>query len=61
MADYVSISEAADRLQVAPRKISDLLYNRRIDHRQLLVKGGRRFLPERLLPQIALLLKRKAV
>ena len=57
MADFVSISEAADRLDVPPRRISDLLYNRKIDPKQLLVKGGRRFLPERLLPQIAKLLQ----
>jgi hypothetical protein len=53
---YVSISEAADRLDVPPRRISDLIYNRKIDPKQLIVKGGRLFLPEQLLPQIAKLL-----
>ncbi|HEY2414152.1 MAG TPA: hypothetical protein VGI40_18045 [Pirellulaceae bacterium] len=56
MADYISISEAADRLDVPPRRISDLIYNRKIDPKKLLVKGGRRFLPEQLLPLVARLL-----
>jgi hypothetical protein len=59
MADYLSISEAADRLAVKPRRISDLIYDRQIDPKQLLVKGGRRFLPERMLPQIEKLLRGK--
>ena len=56
MADYLTITEAADKLAVPPRRISDLLYARKVDLGQLLVKGNRRLISPKLFVQIERLL-----
>jgi len=55
---FLSISEVADRMGCRPRDVSDLLYQRKIDPRTCLIKGGRRLLPESILPEIETLLRR---
>ncbi len=55
---YLSISEVAEYFGCRPRDVSDLLYQRRYDPKNCLIKGGRRLLPEDCLPEIAGLLHR---
>ena len=55
---HLSVSEAARRLGVRPRDISDLLYSRRLDDDRCPVVAGRRLLPADYLPAIAIELRR---
>jgi hypothetical protein len=60
--EYLSVSDAARRLGVRPRNISDLFYQRRLSDEVCPVIGGRRLIPLDYLPIIqAALLSSKEV
>lgn len=50
---YLSVSQAARRLQARPRDISDLFYRRRLRDDLCPIVGGRRLIPEEYLDMIA--------
>jgi len=54
----MSVSEAARRLGARPRDITGLFYNRHIRDDLAPIVGGRRLIPEKLLPVIAMELRR---
>jgi hypothetical protein len=60
MSDFVSITEAADELGIPPKRISDLLFQRRIDPKRCVVKAGRRLLPKKMVSEIKSLLNLRA-
>ncbi|MBD3291352.1 MAG: hypothetical protein GF393_00400 [Armatimonadia bacterium] len=55
---YVSVSEAARRLDARPRDISDLLYRRQLSDDRCPLVGNRRLIPEDYLDVIAMVLRR---
>lgn len=55
----MTVSEVARQLGVDnPRRISDLLYQRRLPVDEIPLRSGRRFIPSALLPAIAIELRR---
>jgi hypothetical protein len=56
---YLTVSDVARRLGVRPRDISDLFYSRRLADTHCPVVGGRRLIPEHLLPAIASILRER--
>lgn len=56
---YLTVSEAAAKLNVTPRAISDAIYSRRVDGTEYPIVGGRRMIPVEKLPELRALLKRK--
>ena len=67
MSDYLTVSEVSKvvevlyGVQVNPKAISDLLYQRKLDVRVCPMFGGRRFVPRDLLPTVVRLLRERAV
>lgn len=55
---YLSVSQAARRLNARPRDISDLFYRRRLRDDLCPIVGGRRLIPEGYLDTIAMVLRR---
>jgi hypothetical protein len=53
VAPFLTVSEAARRLGVRPRDISDLFYQRRLSDELCPVASGRRLIPLEYLPVIA--------
>ena len=49
---FLSISDVARTLGVAPKTISDLFYARTLDDDRCPVLGGRRLIPEEYVPTI---------
>ena len=66
MGIYTTLSEAAQELgrqlgvEVNPRLISDMLYQRKLEIRDRPVHGGRRLIPLNLLPSILRILRERA-
>jgi hypothetical protein len=60
MTNHLSVSEAARRIGCRPRDISTLFYNRMLDDDETAIVGGRRMIPEQLLPRIEELLADQA-
>ena len=61
---YVFVSQACDELAAmgvacTPKRLSDLIYLRRVDVRKCPLSCGRRMIPRDLLPTIAQLLRRR--
>lgn len=54
---YLSVSEAARRLGVAPRKISDAFYRRELNDALCPIVANRRLIPESYLSQLAVVLR----
>ena len=50
---YLSVSQAARRLNARPRDISDLFYRRQLRDDLCPIVGGRRLIPEEYLDMIA--------
>jgi hypothetical protein len=48
----LSITEAADKLGVLPRQLSDLIYQRKLDPEMFVVVGNRRLIPTDMLPVV---------
>lgn len=59
MRASLSVSEAAKRLRVAPRLLSDLLYWGKLDGRLCPIVAGRRLVPVSYLPAIRAVLRRR--
>jgi hypothetical protein len=55
---YMTVSDAARRLDANPRDISDLFYRRQLRDDLAPIVGGRRMIPEEMLEVIRLALKR---
>ena len=55
---YLSVSDAARRLNASPKDISDLFYRRQLRDDLAPIVGGRRLIPEELLEPIRMALKR---
>ena len=55
---FLSVSEAARRLNARPRDISDLFYRRRLRDDLCPIVGGRRLIPAEYLDMIAAELRR---
>lgn len=55
---HVTVSEAARRIGVRPRDISDLIYNRVLRDDIMPIITGRRMIPVSYLPQIVAALER---
>jgi hypothetical protein len=58
MQQYLSVSEVARRIGVAPREVSDLFYARRLRDDLCPVIAGRRAIPPSYVPMIRAALKR---
>jgi hypothetical protein len=56
--DYLSVSEAARRLEAKPKDISDLFYRRALRDDLCPIVAGRRLIPENYMDMIAQALKR---
>lgn len=52
MSEYLSISEAAAECGVSPKRISDLLWQRRLDPRGVVRIGGRHVVRRSYLPRL---------
>jgi hypothetical protein len=52
MTDFLLVSDAARRLGVPPRAISDLFYSRRLNDHRCPIIGGRRLIPREYLAEI---------
>lgn len=52
MSDVFSMTELAAKFKVPTQRISMLFYNRKVDPALLVLKGGRRFVPQKLLSQV---------
>ena len=67
MRIYTSVSEIVQEIEaqlgveVSPRVISDLLYQRKLDIRKCPVLGGRRLIPRSYLPAIVDALRTRGV
>lgn len=46
------MTELAAKFKVPTQRISMLFYNRKVDPALLVLKGGRRFVPQKLLSQV---------
>ena len=55
--EFFTVSDAARRLNVRPREISDLFYQRQLDDKICPVVGGRRLIPLDYLPAIEAVLR----
>lgn len=60
MNDWLTISEVADQLDVPPRVISDLFYQRKLDIRTCPIVGRSRIIPASYLPKIREALARES-
>jgi hypothetical protein len=60
MTDRVIVSEAARRTGYRPRDISNLFYERLLSDEDAPVVGGRRLIPESLIPRIIQLLEARS-
>jgi hypothetical protein len=54
----LSVSEAARKLKVAPRVVSDLLYQRLLDVERCPIVGGTRIIPADYLPEMAAVIRK---
>jgi hypothetical protein len=54
---FLSVGEAAEALNVAPRAISNALYDRKLDLARCPKVAGRRLIPKDYLPSIAAVLR----
>lgn len=66
MPKYFSVTELARKFDCKPRDITELFYQRRVSDDKAPVIGGRRLIPESLVPEIEehivhLLAKRRAL
>ena len=59
--NFLTVSQAARRLNVAPKKISDAFYARKLDDQVAPVVVGRRMIPESYLAKIAETLREAGV
>lgn len=55
---FLSVGEAAERINVAPRTISNALYDRKLDVARCPIVAGRRLIPSAYLDEIARILRR---
>ena len=58
---FLSVGEAAEAIQVAPRAISNALYDRKLDVRRCPIVAGRRLIPRDYLAEIAEVLRSGSV
>ncbi len=58
MTDYLSVSQVARRLKVAPRQISDLFYRRLLPDDSCPILAQRRIIPSTYIEEIEAALKR---
>lgn len=65
MADLLnhvlSVGDVADQLGVAPRRVTELFYTRRINPKRAPILAGRRLIPLELVSVIAIELRRKGI
>ena len=61
MPEVVSVSSLARRYGIAPRKISDLFYSRKLDEEICPVIAGRRLIPAEYAPTIEAALRAAGV
>lgn len=57
---FLSVGEAAESLDVAPRVISNAIYDRKLDVDRCPIVAGRRLIPRNYLPEIAAILGLKS-
>jgi hypothetical protein len=58
MPDYLSVSDAAERLGAKPKDISDAFYGRHLDCDRCPIVAGRRLIPAEYLDGVAIELRR---
>jgi hypothetical protein len=58
MSDYLSVSEAADKIGVKPRDISGAIYDRKLDADRCPIVAGRRLIPADYIPAIEIEMRR---
>ena len=61
MANYQSVGEVAQDLDVSPRAITTLFYEREVRTDLAPIVGGRRLVPPELVPAIRMALRRKGI
>ena len=60
MTPYLTVSDVARRLDVRPRLITDLFYQRRLSDARCPIVGGRRLIPEDYVSTIAFALREQS-
>jgi hypothetical protein len=55
---FLTVGQAAESLGCAPKRLTDMIYLRRLDVKRCPLVGGRRMIPRDYLPTIASRLRR---